>query len=326
MLKNCQDAGVNILYETPGKKLIVKDDRVVGVEAEYQGKPVYVKANKGVLLANGGFEGNPQMLFDFYGYLPSIRKPAGTANNTGDGYKMAWALGAATEDIWVTLPPAVSFLTAKGTAYALYHAGGILVNKEGKRFVNESESHTVEANAIAQQTDGAAWVITDQPQIDDPVAKTKWDLQEGQGGVYYKADTIEELAKLAGLPVAAVVETVAKYNEFAEANADTDFGRDHILVANEKKPLLKIENAPYYCLGVMGANFPTEVGLRIDTDSRVYDVWGNVIPGLYATGLMANLGCKYPPAPQTLVAIGGTMVFGYTAAKHAATMESWDKA
>lgn len=325
LLKNCQDLGVNILYETPAKRLIVKDDRVVGVEAEYQGKTINVKAKKGLLLACGGFEGNPDMLYNFYGYLTSIRKPAGTANNTGDGFKMAWALGAATENGWVVVPPAVSFLTAKGTAYALYHAGGILVNKEGNRFVNESETHTVEANAIAQQTDGAAWVITDDAQINDPVARTKWDLQESQGGVYYKADTIEDLAKQAGLPVEVVVETVKKYNEYAEANSDPDFGRDHILVVNEKKPLLKIEKAPYYCLGVMGANFPTEMKLRIDTDSRVYDVCGEPIPSLYATGLMANLGCLYPPAPQALVAIGGAMVFGYTAAKHAATMEAWDK-
>lgn len=323
LLKNCEEAGIQILYETPAKKLITKDDRVVGVEAEYQGKPVYVKAKKGVLLANGGYEGNKEMLFAYNGYNASIRKPAGTTNNTGDGFKMAWAVGAATEDAWVDVPPAVTFLTAKGTAYGLYHAGGILVNKEGLRFVNESESHLVEANAIAEQTDGAAWIITDETQKNDPVAITKWDLQESQGGVFYVADTIEDLAKQAGLPVETVVETVKKYNEYAEANSDPDFNRPNVLVANQESPLLKIENPPFYCLGVMGANFPTEMGLKIDPDGRVYDTWGDVIPGLYATGLMANIGLKYHLEIRTLTAVSGAMVFGYTSAKHVATMEDW---
>jgi fumarate reductase flavoprotein subunit len=324
MLNNCEDLGVEILYETPGKKLIVKDGRIVGVEAEYAGSPLYIKAHKGVLLANGGFEGNPDMLYAYHGYLASMRKPAGTTNNTGDGFTMAWSVGAATEDVWIGVPPAVSFLKAKGTAYGLYHAGGILVNQEGKRFVNESESHTNEANAIAVQTDGVGWVITDEKQRTDPVAITKWDLQADQGGEYFVADTIEELAELAGLPVDAVVETVKQYNDYAEANEDPDFGRDHILLANEKSPLEKIESGPFYCLGVMGANFPTEMGLVIDPDSRVFDVWENAIPGLYATGLMANIGIKYPPMPRTLTAVSGAMVFGATAAQHAATMENWD--
>ncbi len=324
LFDQCQQNGVQVLFETPGKKLITKDNRVVGVEAEYQGSVVYVKANKGVLLANGGFEGNPEMLYAYHGYLPSLRKPAGTTNNTGDGFKMAWALGAATEDAWIAPPPAVAFATAKGTAYGFYHAGGILVNKKGQRFVNESETHTVEANALAVQPDGIAYVISDSVQKSDPIAEITWQRQESQNGVCYQADTLEDLAAQIGIDPVALVETVNKYNALVDAGADTDFGRDHVLVANEKSPLMKIETGPFYSFAVMAANFPTEMGLVIDPNARVYDVWGNPIEGLYATGLMGNIGIKYPPEPRTLPAITGAMVFGYQAAKYVVAQPAWD--
>lgn len=324
LLDQCQKNGVQILFETPGKKLIVKDDRVVGVEAEYQGMAVNVKAKKGVLLANGGFEGNPEMLYAYHGYLPSIRKPAGTQNNTGDGFKMAWALGAATEDAWIAPPPAVAFASAKGTAYGFYHAGGILVNKNGQRFVNESETHTVEANALAVQPEGIAYVISDSVQRNDPIADITWKRQESQNGACFQADTLEDLAAQIGVDPTVLVETVNRYNSLVDAGVDEDFGRDHVLVANEKSALLKIETGPFYSFAVMAANFPTEMGLVIDPNSRVYDVWGNPILGLYATGLMGNIGIKYPPEPRTLPAITGAMVFGYQAAKHVATLTPWD--
>lgn len=146
-------------------------------------------------------------------------------------------------------------------------------------------------------------------------------------GECFICDTVAELATRLGIPADVAEASVKRYNDNIDASgSDPDFGRNHILAANVKSPLTKVGTAPFYGFAVMPANFYTEAGLNIDPEGRVRDVWGETIPGLYATGLMANRGGKYPfGAPQTLIAIGGAMVWGYYSALNAAKMTDWEE-
>ena len=165
-----------------------------------------------------------------------------------------------------------------------------------------------------------AYIIYDA-SVPKAMSNIKLERHNGAGGEIFEADSLVELAEQVGLPVDTVLETMENYNSYVDAGEDPEFGRT-TLDGPDGTPF-RLENPPYYCIPCTGAIYPTEVGLRIDTDSRVYDVFGNLIPGLYAGGLMAALGVK-SASGRTLPAMAGAYTFGAIAGKHAATCESWD--
>jgi len=195
-----------------------------------------------------------------------------------------------------------------------------MVNKNGKRFVNESILCMDQGAAAVEQPDRLAYIIYDA-NVPKTMSNIKLGRHEAAGGEIYEANSIAELAEKAGLPVDTVVETVNNYNGYVESGQDPEFGRTTLDGPNGKP--VKLETPPFYCLPCTGAIYPTEIGLRIDENARVIDVFGNVIPGLYAGGLMAAMGVKGSTG-RTLPAMAGAFTFGYIAGRHAATAESWD--
>lgn len=325
LLEECKKQNVEILYETRATRLITNQEgRVIGVEAEKDGEKLYVKARKGVVLGTGGYSSNPEMLLNYNGKKFANTKPVGCKTNTGDGFVMALALGAALKDVHV--PPSLALAAADTLVgiVQLPRAGGILVNINSKRYTAENIGATPEAAATAIQPDGKAFIIHDDPQMSMEHAKITLDRHVKLGGKIYTADTIEDLATQIGLDPTTLAETVATYNGYVDAGDDPEFHRNTIDELEGSAPAPKLETAPFHALEVCAAIYPTQMKLNTDVNARVRNPYGDVIPGLYAGGLMGNIGIRTPYSGQTTTALTGAFVLGYVAGKDAAAQESWE--
>lgn len=311
-----KDQGAKILLKVAGKRLIQdpQTGRVTGVVAEKDGKEVVFYARKGVILATGGFAKNTELLAQF---VPSMVKAQAIcgAGCTGDGLKMAWALGAGIKDMpyikatFGVHPQAKSF--SDYFSLAMYH-GAIIVNKNAKRFVNESISYKLLADAAFQQPDGIGYQVYDakirQDAMKDPLCAIE-SLESK--GLVFKGETLKEAAEKAGLPADALEATVKEYNEYAERGQDLQFGRTSLTSGFGK--LVKIETPPFYIYPSTGALLGTYGGITINAKAQVLNVFGEVIPGLYAAGEIT--GGMHGAAYMTGTAFGKALVFGRIAAK-----------
>jgi hypothetical protein len=142
---------------------------------------------------------------------------------------------------------------------------------------------------------------------------------------YLKAGrTLVDLANATSLPPQAVQDSIARFNGFAKAGKDSDFGRGESAYdrgngdANHSpNPTLgALEQAPFYAIRIMPGDIGCFLGLRVDSSARVLDGNGSVVPGLWAAGSAAApvTGGTYPAAGLT---IGQAMTFGYVAARDA---------
>lgn len=325
LLNECKKQGVEILYSTRATRLITNaEGRVVGAEADQNGTPIFVKARQGVILGTGGYSASPEMLLNYNGKKYAQTKPVGCKTNTGDGFKMALALGAALKDAHV--PPSMALAAADTLVgiVQLPRAGGILVNKEAKRYTAENIGARLESFATAEQPEGKAFIIHDNPQMEMEHAMITLDRHKKLGGKIYTADTIEELAAQIKLDPATLAETVAKYNSYCDAGNDPDFGRNTIDELPGSPAAPKIATAPFYAIEVCAAIYPTQMKLNTDTLARVRNTYGEVIPGLYAGGLMGNIGIRTMESGQTCTALGGAFVLGYVAGQDAAAQDPWN--
>lgn len=323
LVAECANQGIEIQYNTPATRLIVDDNgRVVGAKALKDGAEISIKARRGVVLACGGYCGNPEMLVTYHGKKFGGTKPVGCVHNTGDGYKMALALGAAMRDVHVVPSLALATSDTLVGIVQLPRAGGILVNEAAKRYTAENIGASPEAAATSLQG-GKCFIIHDDPQMYMEHASITLNRHEVLGGTVYTADTIEELAGLIGLDPAALAETVATYNSYCEAGNDPDFGRNTIDELEGSAPAPALVTPPFHALEVCAAIYPTQARLNSDAQARVRDVYGEVIPGLYAGGLMGNIGIRNPTSGQVMTALTGAFALGYIAGQEAAAAEPW---
>jgi 3-oxosteroid 1-dehydrogenase len=333
---------IPLWLETPARELIVEGGRVVGVLAEREGRPVRIRAERGVILAAGGFEGSQAMREK---YLPHpTRKEWSCANphNTGDVIEMGMAVGAAVDlmdDAWwgpVTVAPGESLARMFVIEKSL--PGSILVDGRGERFVNEGAPYIDVVNAMyARHQAGTpcvpAHLVFDatfrSKYICGPVLQASvqpdWMVRKLlKTGYLKRADTLAELARALGVDAAGLEETVRKVNEYARTGKDLDFQRgdtvfDRYYGDADVKPnpcLAPIEKAPFYAMEAYPGELGTKGGLRTDARARVVTEGGEPIPGLYAIGNCSSsvMGRSYPGAGAT---IGPAITFGYIAASHA---------
>ncbi|MGD9568824.1 MAG: flavocytochrome c [Sedimentibacter sp.] len=280
---------VTILYETKGESLIQEDGRVVGVKATNpDGSELTIKANKGVIIATGGFAKNTEMVME---YRDAKKWPLLDENSVstnmdsiqGDGISMAKEVGADVVDM-----EQMQFLylgTPKtGLLSGVFNVSAeltIFVNSEGKRFVAEDQRRDVISSAVFAQEGGQMFMLHSADSLSDPSKQVNIDgipmkelLDIGAYG-WKQGDTLEELAKEIGVPAENLVQTVKEYNEAVDTKNDP-FGR--------KLLNLKMEKGPFYAIARVPALHHTMGGLRIDTNAHVLDVNGEIIPGLYAGG------------------------------------------
>jgi 3-oxosteroid 1-dehydrogenase len=335
------EAGVPLLLETALEDLHVEDDAVAGVVVSSNGQQRVLRARHGVVLASGGFEHNAAMRRQYQRAPIGSDWTVGAKANTGDGILAGERVGAALElmdDAWwgpsIPLTGGPWFCLAERTL-----PGGIMINARGERFMNESLPYVEAVHRMYGgeygRGDGPAeniptWMVIDQRYRNRYVfagvtPRRPFPGRWYRAGVIARADSITELAEKIGVPADALVATVERFNGFAKAGKDGDFGRgdsgyDRYYGDPTVKPnpcLMPIDHGPFYAITMVPGDLGTKGGLRSDVHGRVLRADGSVIDGLYAAGNVSSpvMGHTYAGPGAT---IGPAITFGYLAARHIA--------
>ncbi|MCG7595474.1 FAD-binding protein [Mycobacterium sp. PSTR-4-N] len=306
-------------------ELVVDNGAVVGaVVTDAQGSRA-IRARRGVLLAAGGFERNDEMR-ERYGVPGSSRDTMGPPSNRGLAHLAGITAGAAT-DLMDQAWWSPGLMHPDGTAaFALWFTGGIFVDDHGRRFTNESAAYDRLGRAVlTAMADGSVtlpyWMVYDDgegpvPPVKAPNVSMVDTQRYVDAGLWRSADSLEELARVIGVPPDNLVATVRRFNDFAHRGVDEDFDRGgepyDRAFSGGASPLRPIERPPFHAAAFGVSDLGTKGGLRTDTSARVLDTTGAVIPGLYAAGntMAAPSGTAYPGGGNP---IGTSMVFSHLA-------------
>ncbi len=329
LVKGCLDHGCEILAGTAAENLLTdggERGRILGVAARQGERNIAIRARKGVVLATGGFEwDDARRQKHFPGETGLIGSPR---TNTGDGHRMAESVGARLARMDQANIFSVTNTIYEGRRHAkplneAYKPHGILVNRLGKRFVNESDPNVGVVLDARDKVTGApiylpCWRIFDAQYA----SKNKVAMWLGRRDPdwFRKAGSIEELATLIDLDPATLADTVARFNGFVRDGKDADFHRGETAwemfhTENPTRPnrngaLGTIEKPPFYAAPYHRAILTTKGGPRTNERGQVLRSDGSVIGGLYCAGVaMANpIGSKAVGAGTT---IGPCLTWGY---------------
>ncbi|MGX6509020.1 FAD-dependent oxidoreductase [Rhodococcus sp. SJ-2] len=339
LLKACLQRGVDVRTGTRALRLCTDDDVVDGVEVETADGVRAVGASA-VVLATGGFEYDPDLVRDFL--RGPLTRPIGAPTNTGDGLRMAMRVGARLgnmREAWWSPSVPCPGIRRDGSPVAMLSSreralpGSIMVNRYGRRFANEAANYNAFGGAFHHLDESRldypnlpAYMIFDQSTVD------RFGVFGARPGApvpewVTRASSISELAAALALPIDAVTDTVARFNDHAAQGADPDFSRGSSAfdrfpggrMGDPDSPgatLGPVRTAPFYAVEVISSALGTKGGPRTDVEGRVLDVDGDVIEGLYAAGnVMANpSGMVYGGAGATLAVAG---VWGIAAGRAA---------
>lgn len=277
-----KELDIPIYLETKAEELIVENGRVTGVKAESEDILYTLTARKGVIIASGGFGSNIEMRVKYNEDMDDKILSTNTVGSTGDGITMGEAVNAELVDMeqiqtYPICDPLTGTLLYFDDARLFGHT--VIVNKEGKRFVEELGRRDEMSMAITEQTGNVCYEIIDENgYVESELEKNhKPELDYlFENDLLVKADTLEEAAEMFDLDVDEVVATVERYNTYVEAGEDPEF--------NKRSLPSKLEKGPFYILKAAPAVHHTMGGLKINTEAEVVDVDGNVIEGLYAAG------------------------------------------
>ena len=304
MVETFKAKGGTLLLSTPAEKLIYKDGKVEGVVAKNaKGDTITVNA-KNVILATGGYNFNVDMVKKLTG-IDMI--PVGAPGRTGDGIKMAMDVGAIGDNMGPMMING-AFMPAEGEAIcngankevrALFRQGLLYVDSTGSRFFNEEL--TIDwpqaSNAIAR-TGEWTYIVFDEATkrefstegkgypnpcgnfIQRHQAATQLDAllkaNEAKGNVFI-GNTIEEVAKKAGMDPATLKASADMMTKFAKQGRDDQFGKD-------KYYLRAVSEGPFYVVRGKLNTLTSLNGVKVNADLQVLDKNDHVIQGLYAIG------------------------------------------
>ena len=270
---------IPVFNKTKVTKLRRTDDgRVNGVEVNADGIIKVINA-KAVILATGGFGASKEYIKRFRPDLESY-KTTNQPGATGDGLKLAENVGAELMQMnLVQVHPTVQqdnphvYLIGE----AVRGEGAIMVNGEGKRFVNELNTRKICANAITALPEHSAYLIFDQGIRDHVKAIEFYD----KVGLVVHGETIEDLAKQINVDPSNLKQTVTTWNQAVENHDDAEFGRTTGMDRGITKPgffAIHIAPAIHYTMG----------GIHITPKTQVLDGNGDIIKGLFAAGEVAG--------------------------------------
>ena len=334
-LKSVFDRNIPVWREAPMKELIAEDGAVKGAIVERSGKPVRILANRGVVLAAGGFEHNSEMRNEHLPNPTDVEWSAGNGNNTGDSIIAAKKAGAGTslmDAAWWGPAVRLPGMDRSQVMFAERALPGVyIVNKDGERFLNEAASYD-EVGRQLYDAPVPAYVVFDVTArnkyaigpVYPAAAKPDAAWSDALKQVVKKADTLEDLAAQLGIDADGLKKTAERVNGFAETGVDEDFNKGGNTYDRyygdptvEPNPCLgPLAKGPFYAFPVYPGDIGTKGGVNTDIHARALDENDRPIPGLYATGNNASsvMGRTYPGAGSTL---GPAMTFGYVAARHA---------
>lgn len=292
---------ITVAYEARATSLIADDDGIQGVRVKHNGKSVNIKA-KCVILAAGGFQANTEWRTRYLGPNWELAKIRGTRFNTGDGIRMALEIGAMPTGNWSGChavgwdrnAPEFGDLAIGDNFQKHSYPFGIMLNANGERFVDEGAdfrnyTYAKYGRVILMQPGQFAWQIFDKKVLH--LLRDEYRIKQV---TKVRADTLEDLVqKLDDVNAARALETIRTYN--ASIRKDVPFnpnikdGRSTTGLPVQKSNWANtIEEPPFEAYAVTcGVTF-TFGGVKIDTDARVMDTDGAVIPGLYAAGEMVG--------------------------------------
>jgi 3-oxo-5alpha-steroid 4-dehydrogenase len=310
LVKRADDLGVQIRYETGATNLILDaDGAVVGVAWKHFAETGAVKA-KSVIIAAGGFAMNPEMVAE---HTPALGQPRrtkhhglvapyilGNPNDDGLGLRMGVSAGGVAENM------NEKFITAAAYPPQILLTG-VIVNKEGKRFVAEDSYHSRTSAFVLEQPDQTAYLIVDEAHTEMP-AMPLIRFLDGY-------ETIAELETALDIPAGSVAATLDRYNEFAAKGEDPDFHKQPEYVAPQS-------NGPWAVFDLslgraMYSGF-TMGGLAVTVDGQVLREDGTTIAGLYAVGACASNIAQDGKGYASGTQLGEGSFFGRRAGTHAA--------
>jgi urocanate reductase len=257
---------------------------VLGVEVETPKGKRNIKVKKALIMASGGFSRDIKMRQAFN---PSIVPEYNSTNQpgaTGETIRYAQAIGAdALQLAFIQLYPFAEPETGILDNPAVYPFNGVgyglvYVDKNGKRFVNELERRDVCSMAQIKLGLKPTYSIFNEEMV-VKMGGTMEEIKQGIAkGRFVKADSIDELAQKLKIPAEPLKETIATHNKYLKDGKDPDFNKPitKVMIPLEKGPFYGIAQWPavHHCMG----------GVRINTKAQVIDIWGKVIPKLYAAG------------------------------------------
>lgn len=340
LIKALLDLDVTPVLNAQATDLVVTDGRVVGVRLSIDGVPTVVNARRGVVLATGGFEWNPELVAEFL--RGPMTAPTSVPTNTGDGLLMAMRTGARLANMgqawWVPtvqIPGDEAFGAPRSSLVNRERTlpGSIMVNARGRRFTDEATNYNALGGAFHQMDAVAfgfanlpAWLVFDARNARE---YGSFGTRPGEPVADWipRADTLGALATQVGIDPVGLEATAARWNGFVDAEQDEDFHRgdsaydrwsgDGRHRFTKASTMGRLDEAPYYAVPVQSGALGTSGGPRTDEGGRVLDTHSVPVPGLYAAGNVAAAptAMAYGGAGGTL---GPILVFGRLAGLNAA--------
>lgn len=313
---------IDVWYESPATSLIQdpQSKTIVGIEIDRKGETLNVKAKNGIILTCGGFENNAAMVKDYLGMGKHV--PLGTLNNTGDGIKMAMAVGA---DLWhmhsvetMHILGGLSYLTDEGMRgqmvnYQTGFMGGstVLVGTDGYRYLREDElprhGHVYQNGVwMTVRHPERSFLIYDQAKA--AAIAEGGQVPESFLGQAVSADSLTELAMAIGAKEGVLEQTIADFNKAAQEGYDPAFHRT-------PESMQPFDQGPYYALEVMPDILNTQGGPRRNGNAEVLDTEGKPIPHLYAAGECGGVASNMYQGGGNMA---DNLIFGQIAGRNAA--------
>lgn len=250
------------------------DGRVNGVVITLPDGTTESIPTRAVLLATNGYGANPD---DVKQYVPEIASARyhGSEHSTGDALTIGARLGAASK--YLDSYQGHAALSKKATTlvgWATVMHGGIVLDRDGVRFGDETTGYSEYAATLAARPQSEGWIVIDRHIYDKCLSFTDF-RQTVESGAAVWADSAEELADVTGLPSDAVAQQLSAVQGYARGVGEDPFGRtsfEHELAA------------PYAAIKIVPALFHTQGGLVVDQNARVLRPDGEAIDGLFASG------------------------------------------
>jgi 3-oxosteroid 1-dehydrogenase len=326
---------IELWADTETLRLIEENGRVIGAEVQRHGRSIIIAAGCGVLLNTGGFSLNREMRERHQPSPASTEWSLANPGDTGEMIQIAQGLGAALDLMdaswWVpgtTLPGGIRMYLVP----ELQQPHGFVVDSSGRRYMNEATSYVAIGRAMYEREKTVpavpSWLIMDRRYMEKYliVGQSMRKIPQSwlDAGVLVQAENLEALGQRCGLPAGSLTATAERFNGFARAGRDDDFGRgisayNRLFGDPLHRPtpgLGTVERPPYYAMPVYPNDVGTCGGLVTDEHARALRDDGSVIEGLYATGncTATVMGHSYPGAGAS---IAPSLIFGYIAAEHA---------
>lgn len=324
MTEVAQARGVQFFFETTARSLLqANDGAVVGlVTHRKDGSPQHFRAES-VILACGGFQGNPALVVRYIGPKGRYLRPVsrGGYYNKGEGIEMALAIGAAPSGDYAEYHgQPIDPRSSATEALVMVYPYGVLINREGRRFINEAPG-TIDAHyeetvrTIADQKKGIAFAI-----LDDKINRIQnWKRTVRTDQPPETAPDIRTLAKKLGFDGEVAEQTIQQFNAACRPGKFDPYSLDGVATEGLYPPksnyAVPLDTPPFHAYPIISANTFTLGGLKVDSNAQVVDRDGRVIRGLYAAG--ETMGFYYGRYAGATSVLRGA-VFGRKAGDHAA--------